>query len=172
MDHYGTLAGALAYHAVSAGGTAWSNASYDDTQRTNALIRASRSLDGQYGYRYSGYPTNGRSQSLGWPRTNAYDSCQVVHPYLPIDVVPVEIENATYALALLELETPGSSTPSFTPGSVNKREKVDVIERERFGPKDGVALSLDMQRIRLAEVEDSLRCLLNNTGMLQTILRV
>jgi len=87
-------------------------------------------------------------------------------------VLTAEVENAAYAFALVELLTPGASSPSFTPGAANKRERVDVIERERFGPADGVALTLDMQRAQLAEVEDLLRCLLVNRGATQCILRV
>ena len=170
MDHYGTLPGALAYHAVSAGGATWSAGEVTDDQRTAALVRASRSLDGQYGARYPGNPSQGRSQSLAWPRKGARDHC--ANEVLPDDVVPVEVEHAAYALALVELLTPGASSPSFTPGAVNKRERVDVIERERFGPADGVALTLDMQRAQLAEVEDSLRCILVPKGVTQCILRV
>lgn len=170
MDHYGTLAGALEYHRVSARGAAWSATDVTDARRTAALVRASRSLDGQYGERYPGRPSQGRSQSLAWPRKGAIDHC--ANEPLPDDAVPVEIERAAYALALVELLTPGASSPSFTPGAVNKREQVDVISRERFGPKDGVALTLDMQRAQLAEVEDALRCILTNRGATQCILRV
>lgn len=170
MVHYGTLPGALAYHEVSAGGSAWSAADVTDEQRTAALVRASRALDGQYGSRYPGTPSQGRSQPFAWPRKGAIDHC--ANEELPADVVPVEIERAAYALALVELLTPGASSPSFTPGAVNKREHVDVIERERFGPSDGVALTLDMQRAQLAEVEDLLRCLLVPKSATQHILRV
>lgn len=172
MDHYGTLAGALDYHSVSAGGAAWSAAGVTDDQRTSALVRASRSLDGQYGARYPGRPTAGRAQSLAWPRAGAFDFCQVPPEALPEDAVPTEIERATYALALVELRTPGASSPSFTPGAINKRERVEGIERERFGPNDGVLLTLESRRAQLAEVEDSLRCLLKNAGAVQCILRV
>ncbi|MCC9162848.1 hypothetical protein LNA76_05850 [Alcaligenes sp. MMA] len=170
MKYYGSLDGALEYHSMSAGGAAWSADGVADAQRTAALVRASRSLDGQYGERYPGKPTQGRAQSLAWPRSGAVDHC--ANEALPDHSVPLEIEHAAYALALVELLTPGASSPSFTPGAVNKRERVDVIERERFGPSDGVALTLDMQRAQLAEVEDLLRCLLINRGATQCILRV
>lgn len=172
MAHYGTLSGALAYHAVSAGGAAWTAAGVTDEQRTAALVRASRSLDGQYGPRFPGHPAAGRAQALAWPRAGAFDFCQVPPEALPEDAVPVEVENAAYALALVELSTPGASSPSFTPGRINKREKVEGIERERFSPNDGVLQSLSAQRAQLAEVEDSLRCLLRARGASQCILRV
>lgn len=170
MDYYGTLDGALEYHSMSAGGAAWFADEVTDEQRTAALVRASRSLDGQYGDRYPGRPALGRSQPLAWPRSGAVDHC--ANEPLPDDELPVEVENAAYAFALVELLTPGASSPSFTPGAANKRERVDVIERERFGPADGVAVTLDMQRAQLAEVEDLLRCLLVNRGATQCILRV
>lgn len=175
MAHYGTLDGAAAYHAAR-GNAEWTASAPDplpvplpdpdpawhtDEQRLTALVRASASLDGQYGARYSGSKAT-RAQSLQWPRIGARDAC--VGEDLPQDEVPVEIESAAYALALVELITPGASSPSFTPGAVNKREKVDVIERERFGPNDGVALTLENQRAQLAEVEDGLRCLLKPKG--------
>lgn len=169
MEHYGTLDGAREYHEARGNG-AWSDQEFTDTQRTAALVRGSQALDGQYGSRYPGRPALGRSQPLAWPRKGAIDHC--ANELLPDSVVPIEVERAVYALALVELLTPGASSPSFTPGAVNKRERVDVIERERFGPADGVALTLDMQRAQLAEVEDLLRCLLVNRGATQCILRV
>lgn len=155
MAHYGTLPGALAYHAAR-GNEAWAEAS--DPLREAALLRASEALDGMYGARFPGAKTAGRAQDRAWPRAGATDHC--TGEALPDDVVPSEIEAATYALALVELQTPGALTPSYTPGAVNKREKVDVIERDRFGPKDGVAFGLDAMRPQLAAVEDALRCLL------------
>lgn len=173
MDHYGTLAGALEYHAVSAGGAAWSAPTVKDTERTAALIRASRSLDGQYGDRFPGSPTGGRSQRLAWPRKDAYDNCQIPPEKLPDDTVPWEIDQAAYAMALVELLTPGATSPNFTPSEVYKRERVEgAVEVERFGPNDGMALTLDMQRQQMAEVEDSLRCLFSAKGTTQWVLRV
>lgn len=169
MNHYGTLSGAKAYHE-SRGNAAWLDSAKTDDQRTAALVRSSSSLDGQYGARYPGRPTLGRAQPKAWPRSGATDHC--ANEALPDDAVPVEVERAAYALALVELQEPGASSPSFTPGSVNKRERVDVIERERFGPSDGVALTLEMQRTQLAEVEDLLRCILMKRSATQCILRV
>lgn len=168
MSYYGTIEAAGAYHATTAGGAAWLAGT--EPAREAALIRASRALDGMYGKRYPGTPTAGRAQPLGWPRIGAYDHC--TQEELPSDEVPVEVEEAAYALALVELQNPGASTPTFAPGAVNKREKVDTIERERFGPADGVMLTLENQRAKLAEVEDLLRCILTDSGACQYILRV
>lgn len=169
MNHYGTLTEALAYHE-SRGNEAWASADKTDEQRIAALVRASLSLDGQYGSRFGGRPSDGRAQQLAWPRTGAMDHC--AGEPLPADIVPVEIERAAYALAALELQTPGASSPSFTQGSINKREQVGSISRERFGPSDGVALTLDAQRVQLAEVEDLLRCILEPVKTELRILRV
>lgn len=155
-DFYGTISDADAYIATLANGAAWPDASEAD--RTNALTRASRSMDGIYGARFPGSKTGGRAQTLAWPRTGASDQC--TNETIPDDEVPVEIERATYVLALAELVTPGATSPSFTPGAVMKREKMDVMERERFGPNDGVSLSLEDMRPQFAAVEDALRCLL------------
>lgn len=154
-DYYGNLPGAMAYH-TDRRNLAWIES--EDGAREGALIRASEALDGQYGKRFPGTPAAGRAQLLAWPRRGAVDYCS--GEALPDDAVPAEVERATYALALIELQTPGAANPTFTPGAVNKREKVDAIERERFGPSDGVPFGLDAMRVQLAAVEDALRCLL------------
>lgn len=169
MAHYGTLDDALAYHE-SRGNEGWASTDKTDAQRTAALVRASLSLDGQYGSRFGGRPADGRAQQLAWPRTGAVDHC--AGEPLPADTVPVEIERAAYALAALELQKPGASSPSFTPGRMNKREQVGKISRERFGPSDGVALTLEAQRVQLAEVGDLLRCILEPVKTELRILRV
>src|SRR5690606_38058108 len=101
-----------------------------------------------------------RAQPLQWPRVGARDACVTPPEELPSDEVPQEVEHAAYALALLELTSPGASSPSFTPGAVMKREKAGEVERERFGPTDGVAINADTIRPVLATVEDHLRCVL------------
>jgi hypothetical protein len=155
-EHYGTLAAAGVYIATLANGAKWGAANEGD--RTNALIRASRSLDGIHGANFPGTKAGGRAQEREWPRTSAEDLC--TGETIPADIVPVEVENAAYALALVELVTPGATSPSFTPGNVMKREKMDVMERERFGPNDGVSFSLADMRPQFAAVEDTLRCIL------------
>ena len=157
-DFYGTLLDALAYHAARAN-AAWADPGVDDTDRTAALVRASVALDGQYGDRFPGTPADGLGQALAWPRDQAEDTCRKE----PIDniTIPVQIEHAAYELALIELETPGALNPSFAPGNTMKREWLDGVGgRERFGPTDGVALTLDNIRPRIAAVENLLRCLL------------
>lgn len=159
MDHYGTLAGALAYHQARGNG-AWLDAEKTEAQRTAALIRASGSLDGVYGERFDGRKAGGRVQPLAWPRIGARDHC--ADEAIPDDEIPQGVINAAYELALAELVMPGASAPSVTPGRVTKREKVDVIEREFFGSDAGV--SADDMRPVLTAVEDALRCLLSSGG--------
>lgn len=169
MIHYGTIEGALAYHE-SRGNEAWASVDKTDAQRTAALVRASLSLDGQYGNRFGGKPTAGRSQQLAWPRIGAMDHCSA--EFIDADTVPVEIENATYAMAAMELKTPNSTSPNFAAGRLNKREQVGKISRERFGPNDGVSLTLDAQRVQMAEVVDTLRCILKPVAAGACVLRV
>lgn len=169
-DFYGTLPDALVHMAIAAGGAAWTETGVTDTAREAALIRASRALDGRYGRRFPGQRTGGRAQALEWPRTGAKDAC--TGEVISDDEVPVDIERATYALALVELQSPGSSTPTVTMGRVAKRQKAGQVEREFFSPDEGVQVTVDNLRPVLTEVEDALRCLLVPKGATQCLLRV
>lgn len=156
-DIYGTLAGATTYHA-DRGNAEWAKAGVTDVQRTAALVRASSSLDGQYGSRFPGTKTGGRTQALAWPRKGARDRC--AEEDIPSDEIPQAVINAAYELALAELLRPGSSSPTVTPGRVVKRQKVDTIEREFFSASEGTSMSPDAMRPVLTAVEDALRCVL------------
>lgn len=155
--HYGTLSGAAAYHAAR-GRADWSGS---DADRTAALVRASAALDGRYGARFAGVKTGGRAQELAWPRTGAYDAC--AGEEVDSATVPVEVENATYEMALIELLTPGALSPVITPGRITKREKVGEIEREFFSGTDGGAMGAASLRPVLTAVDDILRCVLSAT---------
>ncbi|MFC5385183.1 DnaT-like ssDNA-binding protein [Aquamicrobium segne] len=161
MAHYGDLLGALAYHEAR-GNAAWSASGVNDPQRTAALVRASAALDGIYGGRFAGHKAGGRSQALAWPRSGAFDHC--AGEDISNDEIPQEVINAAYELALAELQRPGSSSPTVTPGRLVKRQKVEGIEREFFGPGDGVSGSSDGMRPVLMAVEDALRCVLEPAG--------
>jgi len=156
-DFYGTLEGAAAYHDAR-GNAAWSAAGVTDSQRTAALVRASAALDGIYGPRFPGHKAGGRTQALAWPRTGAFDRC--AGEDIPDDEIPQAVVSAAYELALAELQAPGSSSPTITPGRLVKRQKVEGIEREFFGPSEGVSGSADAMRPVLMAVEDALRCIL------------
>lgn len=124
--HYGTLPGALAYHTARAN-AAWSAEGVTDPQRTAALVRASTWLDGEYGARFSGAKTGGRSQQLQWPRTGAMDA---EDNEIEDDEVPFEVENAVYEAALRELANPGGLTPDIVGTERILREKVGDLETQ------------------------------------------
>lgn len=138
MSYYGTLDGAADYHTTR-GNTAWVIGG-DDGQKLAALARASTYVDGLGQRRldngrfislFPGVPTGGRAQRLAWPRTGAADMVgQTIDPA----TVPYEVEAATYEAALRELAEPGSLSPDYRPGSIVKREKLDVIETEYVTP--------------------------------------
>ncbi len=108
----------LAYNEAR-GNADWSAAGVTDALRTAALVRASSALDGIYGDRFAGRKTGGRSQALAWPRTGAYDHC--AGEDISSDEIPQEVVNAAYELALAELQAPGSSSPTVTPGRLVNR---------------------------------------------------
>lgn len=92
-----------------------------------ALVRATAALDAMYRGRFPGYRTNGRSQSLEWPRTAAYDA-----EWNPIDndEIPVEVKNAVAEMAVRELEAPGSMMPDLERGGQVRRLKAGSVEVE------------------------------------------
>lgn len=95
-----------------------------------ARQRGSTYIDGTYGDRFSGLPTDGVEQERAWPRTGAtaYGSA------LAGDIIPLRVVNASYEAALLEVRTPGSLSVVTDPAKRVKRQKVDTIEREFFDP--------------------------------------
>lgn len=134
MANYGTVHGADDYHA-SRGNSAWTDA--DDHLKLPALVRGSWYIDSRYRWRYpggvfyaslfSGEKTGGRAQELEWPRTGATDyTGEALDP----DVVPREVEFATYEAAVRELVSPGSLSPDFVSTSAVKKEKVGPVEVE------------------------------------------
>lgn len=131
MPHYGDLTDASAYHAER-GNAAWDT--YTPTQQQAALVRASQYVDGRYRWRLSsgrwqsmfrGTKTGGRAQALEWPRTGATD---YEGNAIDDDVVPVEVEYATYEAALREAAAPGSLSPDFTASAQVTKEKVGPVE--------------------------------------------
>jgi hypothetical protein len=92
-----------------------------------ALRRATQWLDATYGSQFPGTRTNGRSQALQWPRTDATD---VEGEEIASDEIPVEIINATIEAAIRELATPGTLTPDLKRGGSIKRVKAGSVEVE------------------------------------------
>lgn len=98
--------------------------------------RASDYIDGLYGLRFRGVPTDGVTQDRAWPRTGATAYGTAIDD----DVTPTAVENASYAAAWYEANNLGKLVVVTTPGGQIKRIKVDVIEKEFFeGGKAGAA---------------------------------
>lgn len=138
-------------------GASWDSADLADKEA--ALRRATRWLS-RY-FRWKGDPVNGRSQALAWPRSGVTDCDDLA---VPSDAVPVEVQMATFAAALYELDNPGGLTPEVVPWAQAKREKVGPIEveyRELESTRTGEDTRIDDSRVILAKVEDYLRCLVN-----------
>ncbi|PVZ19928.1 MULTISPECIES: DnaT-like ssDNA-binding protein [unclassified Pseudomonas] len=138
-DYYGTAAGADAYHAAR-GNAAWTG---DDSAKQAALLRASDYIDGRYRRRFPtgrweslfpGQKATGRAQVREWPRTGAAD---YEDNLLPEDLVPLEVEQATYEAALRELVSPGSLSPDFVATTLVKSEKVGPLETTYAVPDAG-----------------------------------
>lgn len=143
-EYYGTVAGADAYH-LARGNTAW--AAGTDANKLSALYRASEYIDGTYRGRFSGYRTEGRDQTLEWPRTNATD---IEGNFIATTTIPTEIVNATYEGALRELAETGALAPDVTSTSIGikrKREKVGPIEEETEYTTGGAAARPVFSRI-------------------------
>jgi hypothetical protein len=128
---YGSLEGSNAYFEQR-GNAAW--AAGNEEARTAALVRATDYIDQRYRYMlpsgtwqsmFTGVRTDGRAQPNEWPRTGAVDYSGYL---LPVDVVPDEVERATYEAAARELSKPGSLSPDFVASSLAIRKKVGPIE--------------------------------------------
>lgn len=94
MSFYGTLAAADAYH-FTRGNVKW--AALSTEKRESSLIIGSDFVDNTYARRAQGVRTEGRAQARAWPRKGI----RIEGEELDSDVVPVEVENATYEAAYL-----------------------------------------------------------------------
>ena len=83
------------------------------TTGEQALIRATKALDTIYGARFPGYRTNGRDQSLLWPRSEAYDAEDQT---IDTDEIPQEIIDATCEFASREYDEANSILPDLDRG--------------------------------------------------------
>lgn len=125
---YVTLVVAEQYHLDRpAAGTTWASAS--DTQKNAAILWATTLMDALW--YWDGYPTDA-VQSLLWPRgamlkRNGWE-------YVPIDVIPIELQHATaeYARQLLVsdraadsgIETKGIKSLTAGPVSLTFKDSV------------------------------------------------
>lgn len=95
-----------------------------------ALIRATAAIDATYRARFPGQRTNGRAQSLEWPRKYAGDAAGE-----PIadDEIPLEVINATIEAAIRELASPNSMLPDLERGGQIKSLKAGSVAIEYGG---------------------------------------
>ena len=108
--------------------------------------RGSAYIDGLYGARFSGVPTDGFAQERAWPRVGAEAHGQAV----PSNLVPVAVINASYAAGWYEASNPGGLSAAASSSTAIKREKIDVIETEYVV---GSGTALENATVRLAIVE-------------------
>lgn len=126
-DSFVSVSEADAYH-TSLGNDGWDSpngASASEELKEQALRRASRFLSDSF--KWKGYPVNGRDQNLAWPRFYVSDD----EDYgIESNEIPTEVKRATFEIALLEIITPGTMTPTVTESARVKREKVGPLEVE------------------------------------------
>lgn len=101
--------------------------------------RGSVYIDGTYGYRFPGTPTDGLNQERAWPRTGA----TIYGSTLASNVIPNRVIEASYMAAYIEATKLGSLTVITDPSKRVKRQKVDTIEREFFEAGGGSVFAPD-----------------------------
>lgn len=125
-DNYGTVAGATAYFTARGKSAQWSAVANKDA----ALLVASETLDGRYGVLFSGSKSLGRAQAREWPRISAYDISLIS---ILSTEIPIEVQYATYELALREGTLPGSLNVDFSAADVITEASVEGAVSVKFG---------------------------------------
>jgi len=150
-DALADLAFVTAYHA---GNSAWGT---DVPAQENAIKRATSRLG--TAYIWSGTRTNGRSQSLYWPRTDVVD-CEGIE--IGDNEIPDEVKKSVAEMAILELLSPSYQTATTAAAASTtaqvKMEKVGELEVEYFELKDGETVSTTNATQSLSIVNALLRC--------------
>lgn len=116
-DVYGDVAGFKVYH-IARGRDVDGMA---DAAINSSLLVASEWIDATYRVGFPGEKVGKRAQVREWPRTDAYD---IDDNAIPSDEIPIEVINATYEAAYIQIEAPGSLVINWTPGKY-KRVSVD-----------------------------------------------
>jgi hypothetical protein len=101
--------------------------------------RGSTYIDGTYGYRFLGTPTDGLAQERVWPRTGA----TIYGSTIASTLIPTRVIEASYMAGYIEATNPGFLTVVTDPSKRVKRQKVDTIEREFFEPGGGSVFAPD-----------------------------
>ena len=157
--NYGNAAGFIAYH--TARGRAAQIASYDEDDIDPALVVASEWLDARYRSSFPGTKVGMRQQEREWPRVSGVD----IYGYsIPWEVVPVEVENATYEAALRAMVKPGSLTVDYTPNKY-KAVSIDGALSVQFASFGG---AMDVQ-LDIAIVAQILAPLLTGSGSVSSL---
>lgn len=94
--------------------------------------RGSAYIDGTYGLRFVGTPTD-PTQEREWPRTGA----SIFGTELATSVIPDRVVKASYRAAYIAATNPSALSAVVDPNRMVKRQKVDTIEREFFEPGAG-----------------------------------
>src|SRR5690606_6584840 len=113
----------MAGYGTDDGFSAWLTArgySLPDDAPAPAVLRqlGSDYIDGVYGLRFRGAPTDGIAQERAWPRTGATANTTAI----PDDTIPAAVINASYAAAYHEALNPGALAAATTGGGQVKRE--------------------------------------------------
>jgi hypothetical protein len=152
MSFYGSVIGFRTYHTARGVDTT----AYTDAAVEIELLKGSEWLDARYRGRYSGIKYGNRTQIRDWPRSDAYD----LHKWsIPYDVIPAEVENATYEVTLKSLQTPGILNKDFTPSKYSQVSVTGAVHVQFLGSRD-VA---DIQT-RFATVEQAIAPVLSRSG--------
>lgn len=128
-DSFVTLAAFKAYCAAKG----YSLSGKNDTTDLEPAIRRGTTYVGQ-SFAWKGLKTNGRDQSLAWPRYGVTDAEGLD---VPSDVIPSEIESATCEAAFYELGNPNGLFPSVALSERVKSERVGPLSVE-YAPTYGV----------------------------------
>lgn len=133
------------YHG-DRGHTAWTDAGVNDTQKEQAIVRATDHIDRVYGWRFRGRRLT-RDQALEWPRTGAEDNDGFS---FDSNSIPLLLQKATAEFALRALVY-GVLTPDGVPPT--PRQKFEVGETL---PSHGSAMGpVHSQRRKVGPIEVS-----------------
>jgi hypothetical protein len=123
-NSYASVADADTYHEGHLYATAWTAATTANKEK--ALVMATRLIDGQF--QFSGVRAVG-GQALQWPRVSCLDpdadSCLLSERYVPSDVVPKAVSEATCEMARELLVADRTAAP---PGEGLKYQNVGTTQ--------------------------------------------
>lgn len=141
MLYYGTVADFKMYHAWR--GVVIDPAISDVSNEANLLV-ASEWIDNKYRALFDGKKIGLRDQVREWPRSGATD---YYGDAVSIASVPPEIEHATYEAALIQLNTPGTLSVSFTPNAYRSVSIDGALSVEYNNYSDASQIQTEYKRI-------------------------